>query len=322
MSKTFAEDLGTSIRITDPVNLQNAQVDSKMIGHKAKNVEIIIDTMKFCWDVLVAPISESCILGMDFLKTFSCIINLDKNEVTIDSRPVLATLRKDTYGRIQRISRVSIRKRQTIPPTSFTNITASMDNPSPSHYVIQPMPGSCVEIASVLIQGRNEIPVRVANTSHRYVTLKPGMHLAIAYEAECVLDEHPDKATSDDSDARDPLQNSSNVERNNEASSSHPDEDDMKTTRIFDNKLLKAPSVRNVALQREDPDNILKTPTNTDSEVPNHLQPLISSASQNLCGRQLKAFQQVITEYSDVFSKHDFRPRMFQRYPTPSQNHR
>jgi hypothetical protein len=132
------------------------------------------------------------------------------------------------------------------------------------------------------------------------------MHLATAYEAECILDEHPDKATSDDSDARDPLQNSSNVERNNEASSSHPDEDDMKTTRIFDNKLLKAPSVRNVALQREDPDNTPKTPPNTDSVVPNHLQPLISSASQNLCGRQLKAFQQVITEYSDVFSKHDF----------------
>lgn len=118
LSDTFWIKLGSPELVTGEVTLRSAQRDSTMMGRILKNISLIMGRQTYTWNLLVAPISEDLILGVDFLKTHKCVVDLHRNVLTINGEIIPAYLVRDPTGKKYHVSQISTNGKIKFPPRS------------------------------------------------------------------------------------------------------------------------------------------------------------------------------------------------------------
>ena len=122
------------------------------------------------------------LLGFDILlHTGKSILNMVKGTLTFDGQEINLDVGKETQTPI--VARVTVAKRQVIPPNSVVRVKCSMDQRLPD-YVMEPVEGLKV-IAPRVVRGTGQEPLLcLINPSDRYRLIKKGMHIAKAYPIE------------------------------------------------------------------------------------------------------------------------------------------
>ena len=82
MSRALSEELGCGVPV-EKVQLRNAQQDSWMDGGIHEHFGFQLGVRKYYWDVVEADIGDSFIIGIDFLMSVKCKIDLALVPLTI-----------------------------------------------------------------------------------------------------------------------------------------------------------------------------------------------------------------------------------------------
>ncbi len=151
-----------------------------MEGKLCDGLNIRIGHQTYQWNVCIAPISDNILLGIDFLRKHSCLVDLGKNILHIGSQHIPAKLKITPDDCPIKISRVNVTRKSVIPPQSVGFVQGKMLHPHPDHYIFEPLPQrEGVFVSSVYAVG-NEFNVKVINDSDRYLTFKEGRMLGVS----------------------------------------------------------------------------------------------------------------------------------------------
>ncbi len=99
----------------EQIKINNAQKGSDMMRQVARGVDIRSGDNSYDWDIVIAPISDKCILGLDFLKAHKCYLDLEENSLRVGKKVIPTTLIRNS-GNKYAVSQVIVDKRTRIPP--------------------------------------------------------------------------------------------------------------------------------------------------------------------------------------------------------------
>lgn len=179
----FPGECGSQMRKTErPVKLETASECEQLDVKGVVTLMICIGNQFFEWDAYVAPISEHCLLGYDFLYHFECVLDARRG-LTIGKVDLPCEIR----GQELPVFRVALRESTELPANSEKIIEGLVVGPGDfvSRYgVLEPTEMKDdfenIMIARSLCNAcRSDIgiPVRVMNTSQEVLTLQSGMTL-------------------------------------------------------------------------------------------------------------------------------------------------
>ena len=78
MNRYVFEQLGLPVTGSKDITLKTAG-ESRMKGYVVHHVPLALGNKQFSWDIVVAPIMDSLILGLDFLLYSNSVIDLENN---------------------------------------------------------------------------------------------------------------------------------------------------------------------------------------------------------------------------------------------------
>lgn len=190
LSSRLAETLRKPFRLDERVNLIGAIPGVTTEAHVARGVGIQIGESTFKWDVLIAPIEEDAILGLDFLLYYKGKVDLVHNEISIDDKVYGVKVRNDG-GQDFHVSRVKVSRRTVIPPQTAMQIKCSLENPVPAEAIFQPKrSATSVLLPNMVHTCRDqECTIVATNDSDRYVTLKKDCIVGSVMEFDEILDD-------------------------------------------------------------------------------------------------------------------------------------
>ena len=130
ISCALSEELGCEPPV-EKVQLRNAQQDSWMDGGIHERFGFQLGSRKYYWDVIEADIGDSFIIGIDFLKSVKCKIDLDGNNLEVaNGDRIPATMKRNADGEAVHVSRVLLHRKTTIPPKSMKLVKAKLESPA------------------------------------------------------------------------------------------------------------------------------------------------------------------------------------------------
>ena len=166
---------------------------------KAEQVSISIGASEYVWDVYVAPLTDNCILGIDFLRSHEGEISLKRNTLTLNDKRIKGRVRFQsplTDAPVMR--RVTLGRKVVIPPNSVIQVKAHLSSAAAGVYMINApayshkgvmIPYSVVEVpvgAEGSLSGKTPVVLSFLNYSDRYVYLKKGHIIGNTEEVDTV----------------------------------------------------------------------------------------------------------------------------------------
>lgn len=206
ISQDFAASMAKPLRLSDNIQCKNAENNNWMEGRWAKNVRFTIGRKQYKINVVVAPITDNVILGLDFLKEHKAVVNLKDNNLILGKEVIQASLRRGPGGSVYRVSRVFLAKRIVVPPNSVKMASARLESPAESMFVVQPTQrNQGLMMSATLVNGsESEIHVSFINDSDKYLKLNRDTLIGEAMEADISLIEEkqvPPLVTDTESDS-------------------------------------------------------------------------------------------------------------------------
>ena len=95
--------------------LTGAAKNSKMEARKVSNLPLIIGNQTYNWDLLIAPIQDTFILGLDFLKAQSGLIDLKEDLLILGGHQIRAQMRKNNDQQYL-VQKVILKRKTVVPP--------------------------------------------------------------------------------------------------------------------------------------------------------------------------------------------------------------
>jgi len=166
------------IYVAPAVSLKTVTGDQVAV-HGKLDIVIQVGSRGFQHRVYVADITDSCILGLDFLRKNNFTLDLDKNEVRAKGEeiPLLTSKVEDTA-----VSTVMAKGKFKIPPRSEFLLEGITELVQSYRYAVTDSPTSApkgILVAASLVDLKNDvIPVRVLNVSDKPVTIERGAEIA------------------------------------------------------------------------------------------------------------------------------------------------
>ena len=188
------------LKANHKVLLKGAGKDMDMFGCVLDDVSIKFVDKIYKWSVIVAPIEDDFIIGLDFLNHFGAIIDMSTGTFTIGKEVTNFKLMKTQIGDTYSVSKVWLKQRLAIPSNSSITVKAKSFLKSGMEYVITPTrKQKGLVIPSMVINGQEDVCVNIVNFSDKVVTLKRNHVIGIASECNTVYE--PDKATEENNNS-------------------------------------------------------------------------------------------------------------------------
>ncbi len=194
LSKDFVNQSLPALVLTDPVILGGASKGSRFRANHARNVEVALGSSTFIWDVVVAPINDPFILGLDFLQHHEVLIDLSQKSLQIKDEIIMAKLLRSGGG-LKPVRKVTLQEKCAVPPRSSRQCMACVDDLAPvtaPELMISPVGhhGGLL-IPHMVVRAVSEVPILITNASSEPALLRKGHLVGYATEAE-VLEEDSD----------------------------------------------------------------------------------------------------------------------------------
>ena len=114
-----------------------------------RGARIHINDLQFGWDVYVAPVFDSFILGIDFMRRFGIRLDLKKGTFKIGGQKVELTMEHSAES--GQISSVRLKRRTVIPPNTGLDVEVTTNLNDGKEYIISPVAAiSRVMVANTL----------------------------------------------------------------------------------------------------------------------------------------------------------------------------
>ena len=161
------------------VKLQTAGKQLSMQGFIAGPVKIKIGDQWYTEEIHVAPIQQDMLLGFDILvHRGKSIIDMAQGTLMFDGQ-ILHLNMEDSHG-APHIAKVTVIKRQVIPPNSVVRVKCHLQREMPD-YIIEPVEDAKMLIPKILRAAGTDPVLCVLNPTDRYRLLKKGSQIAKAY---------------------------------------------------------------------------------------------------------------------------------------------
>ena len=170
------------------VQLANAQKDSGMEGKLFNHVGFMLGGRKYYLDIVVADISDPMILGLDFLKTNQCKINLEDDSLELNgNEKIFAVMKDEKSDKRYHVSRVLMAKKATVPPHSIKVVSVKLQNPAGVVYAVEPSQRPSLFIPSVVVKGEEDMTLCLLNMSGHNMKFRRNAELGRATEVDAML---------------------------------------------------------------------------------------------------------------------------------------
>ena len=195
ISEGLAKRIKPPLISIEKVLLRGAQKSSNMVANRVPNIPLEIGGSKYSWDILIAPISDEFILGLDFLKANNAKIDLKGDVVTINGNRIYADMRKNQH-KLYSTQRVELGRKVVVPPNSVVAAEVKFTHNTDKLYMIHApehdhkrlsIPYSLVSVKSNTnpVQAtRTGLFLTVRNDSDRYIHVKRGHVIGRAEEVD------------------------------------------------------------------------------------------------------------------------------------------
>jgi hypothetical protein len=141
-----------------------------VFGRLLKDVSIAIGSINISWDVCVVKMSDSVILGLDFLDTRRAVVNVSGGTVVLNGEELPASLvdsNDDT-----KISRAILERSITIPPNSVMFVSVHIDPVPSSAYVLESRDSPMPVLMSNVIGSGDHCVVNLINDGSKFVKFR------------------------------------------------------------------------------------------------------------------------------------------------------
>ena len=153
------------------VQLHNAQADSWMEGRVLQTVGIQLGGRHYQWQLVEADISDPFILGLDFLEASGGKIDLGLHTLELNGGGKIFAKIVHNGEEGYHVSRVTVRKRVTVPPMSIKFVQTSFQNPAEVDFNIKPNQELPVTVLPCVVKGSNHPRLCVVNFTDDPITL-------------------------------------------------------------------------------------------------------------------------------------------------------
>ena len=187
----------------EKVLLRGAGKGSSMTADRFEDVPLTIGGQPYRWNLLAAPITDSFILGLDFLRDKKGKIDLAENILTLGNQQLQAIQIKRTDGECYSVSRITLDRKVVVPPYSMVKTSTKFSAVPGKDYMVNAVANDHkgLLIPNSIVSSKTDrkscsyIPVILRNESDRYVHLKKGHFVGCAEEVDEIVttaDKQPD----------------------------------------------------------------------------------------------------------------------------------
>ena len=275
MSCALSEELGCEAPV-EKVQLRNAQQDSWMDGGIHEHFGFQLGGKKYYWDVVEADIGDSFIIGIDFLKSVKCKIDLDGNNLELaNGDRIPATMKRNTDSDAVHVSRVLLLLKTTIPPKSMKLVRATLESPADVPFLLEPKESSSLFAVPVMVEGNGPLKVCLVNLGEELISLKRKQNLATAVEIDALVD------TEDVEETR---------------------EQDIGGCEV---RSIQAAGDSVVVQEKPEQSQSESQGREEEQELPEHVRCLYEECRKRLTAEQAKFVRELLIEFADAFATHD-----------------
>lgn len=174
--------------VKETVVLKGVTEDSSVVAQYVEGLEIQVGRKRYKWNILVAPITDNFILGLDFLKQQKGVVNLESRELVLDKEVIALSIKKSSEDKSCQVCRVSVAKRIVLPPQSTRVVKVKTERPIKDECCFSPTERKNNDIISPNVyysEGiEKEFRIQVTNVSDKYHTLKKNVEVGSCVEAQ------------------------------------------------------------------------------------------------------------------------------------------
>jgi hypothetical protein len=196
--------------VQETVKLKGAGQNHHMTASFAKNVQLLIGGHNYVWDIYIAPITDDCILGLDFMIQHKAVVDLENNTFSMNNCTIPALLKKNQKGENYQVSRVYLANKIVVPPNSVVFAKTKFDHTMEQPYILQPRGEHTILIPQIIGKEGPDGMVCLVNDTNHYATLKKHHHIGIAEELDSIL---PEVEISDVDDTQSPTVRTLDIDR-------------------------------------------------------------------------------------------------------------
>ena len=269
INRRLSQELGCEDPV-ERVQLRNAQMDSWMDGGIVQHFGFQLGGRKYFWDVVEADIGDDFIIGIDFLKSVQCKIDLEGNILELGNGDrVQATMKQNGDGQERKVSRVLLHKKTSVPPKTMKFVKATLEHPIDAPFMLEPGDSAPVFAVPVLIEGKGPMQVCVVNLGEQLVSLRRKQEVATAIQVDAMVEPMETVETPEiDSYAVNTVQVESSTAGAEESGKEQEE-------------------------------------TATDTELPEHVRGLFEECCKRLTAEQARLVRELLIQFADVFATHD-----------------
>ena len=282
-TNVFTNLFGRDIAPTETIRLKCAGANQYLLAKLYRNIPITIGSVTVLQDIYVANIADKMLLGLDFLLKHKVVIDLSECCLKVLDCLIPFVFMRNAANERYCVSKVSLSEKVHIPPGTVKNVKVILQAEPHKVMALQPRIDTKVLIPNCIFDSGKPI-VPIMNDTDVEVTLQSDYMIGSAIEVDKIL-----------SDNR--LMN---------ASASQEKCSVMPETKSVDLECSKIGQSEIMQISKE---------TNSEKfEVPAHLQVLYDKSSEKLSENERKVLQSVLTDYEDVFAKHDLDIGCFEHF--------
>ena len=117
INKQLLEELPDTPTVTGQVKLRGiGKQNATLPAFKITGINIKFGQKEYPWDIYVAEMADSLLLGLDFLVAKQCKVDFMNNTVDLPGETIVAALRQGFEGELCSVFKVVSTKRTTVPP--------------------------------------------------------------------------------------------------------------------------------------------------------------------------------------------------------------
>ncbi len=159
--------------------LQTAGRQLKITGHVVGPLTIKLGRNDYSEDVIVAPIQDDMLLGLDFMLKHGLSINLPGAKIILGEEEIPMIINQSEKP--SKVSRITVTKRSVIPPNSVRLVPCHNSQPS-TQFLFEPKQDSEIVVPRTLHYGHEEPHICAINLSNKNVVLKRGLCMGNGHE--------------------------------------------------------------------------------------------------------------------------------------------
>ena len=177
-----------------------ADKQTRLEAYRMKDVNLRLGLANFKLDVVIAPIQDPMLLGIDFLYRYKLNIDLSKECLFSGDNVIPATIRSSPRGDPYTISRVTMTKTITVPPNSVRLAEVELEDlsiPVGKEVLVEPLNCNAdVLVPYTLAVGDRKVTLSFTNLTDRHIKIPTNEFVARAVAIDTVLEDEDDPSAS------------------------------------------------------------------------------------------------------------------------------